>query len=222
MKSSEFITEAVNVRSKNKEIVSILVSLGCKVDEREQSAGALKTWLRHGGGVNNVSSTAMVTALAAKFPGTRIDDDDDEPNNAGFEIRGPGFTIEKQGPRTLFLAVHAGPKAKEYAMGLDEDNVESDMQNTTKRQARLKAEIEAGYAPVVHNTSSSAEPVYTMGDVEALGWMTKDYHTERYGPDDYDTTWTRYYHREAPGPIRVQTSGGREPQVWQPGFQEQQ
>jgi len=103
-----------------------------------------------------------------------------------------------------------------------EDGVDSDMRDTEKRRARLKAEIEAGYAPVVHNTSSTIDPVYTMGDVEALGWMTKDYHTTSYGPDEEDTTWTRYYHREAPGPIRVKTFGGGEPDVWKPGFQEEE
>jgi len=101
------------------------------------------------------------------------------------------------------------------------EDVDSDMHDTKKRQARLKAEIEAGMMPTVHNASSASDPIYTMGDVEALGWMTKDYHTERTGYDDYDTTWTRYYHREAPGPIRVHTTGGTASEIWQPGHQEE-
>jgi len=105
---------------------------------------------------------------------------------------------------------------------ITEDRVEDDMRDTGRRQARLQAEIKAGMMPVVHNVSSTTDPVYTMGDVEELGWMTKEYHTTRYGPDEEDTTWTRYYHKEAPGPIRVKTMGGGEPVVWQPGFQEEE
>jgi len=103
-----------------------------------------------------------------------------------------------------------------------DDGVDSDMRDTEKRRARLRKEIAAGYAPVVHNVSSTVDPVYTMGDVEALGWMTKDYSSTRSGAgdDDYDVSWTRFYHRDAPGPIRVK-SGSGEPTVWQPGYVEE-
>lgn len=93
--------------------------------------------------------------------------------------------------------------------------IDADMRDTKKRQAKLKAEIEAGLAPVVHNVSSTTEPVYTMGDVEALGWMTKEYYTV--GRDD--TSWARYYHHDAPGPIRV--PAGNRLEVWKPGYEEE-
>lgn len=101
------------------------------------------------------------------------------------------------------------------------ESIESEMRDPEKRRARLKAEIEAGMAPIVHNVSSTIEPVYTLGDVEALGWMDKEYHTERIGPDDYETYWTRYYHHDAPGPIRVYTHGAKELELWEPGHQEE-
>ena len=217
MKSSEFIVEAVNKRSYNKQIVDALKVHGFKVTEREQSAGALKTWLKVD---NTMTLQDIVAELAPKFPGTKVEDWDGDMES---EIRGPGFQIEKQGRGSIFLAVYAGPKADEYAMGLDEDDgmdaVRAGDQVRAKRQARLKAEIEAGMMPTVQNVSSTSDAnAYTMGDVEALGWMTKDYHSYRTGSDedDYDTTWTRYYHREAPGAIRVGS------QIWQPGFQEEE
>lgn len=100
--------------------------------------------------------------------------------------------------------------------------IDVDMSDRKQRLIKLKAEIEAGMAPIVHNVSGTTDPVYTMGDVEALGWMTKDYHTTRMGPDDYDTTWTRYYHHDAPGPIRVKSGGNMPPEVWKPGHQEEE
>ena len=99
--------------------------------------------------------------------------------------------------------------------------IDADMRDPKQRQQKLKQEIEAGLIPTVHNVSSTTDPVYTMGDVEALGWMTKDYHTERTGHDDYDTTWTRYYHHEAPGPIKVKAGGNMPPELWKPGHQEE-
>lgn len=215
MKSTEFITEAINKRSYNKSIIDVLKSHGLKVTERETSAGALKTWLE---AVNPISLSEIVAALAPKFPGTKLEDWDGEPSMPD-EVRGNGFQIEKQGQRSIFLAVYAGPKAKEYAMGLDEDGIDDDMADPERRQARLKAEIEAGMVPTVHNVSATTASVYTMGDVEALGWLEKDYHTTQIG-DDYDVTWTRYYAADAPGPIKVSTSGNIK--VWNPGHQEEE
>ena len=115
MKSTEFIIEAVNKRSYNKSIIDVLVAHGFKVDSREQSAGALKTWLD---APNPISLREVVAALLPKFPGVKLEDWDGDMDE---EIRGKGFQIEKQGARSIFLAVYAGPKAEEYAMGLDED-----------------------------------------------------------------------------------------------------
>lgn len=218
MKSSEFITERTSIRSYNKSIVGALQAMGFKVDSRAQSTGVLKTWFQ---APNAISLREVVAALTTKFPGTKLED---WGGDLGEEIRGEGFQIEKQGKASIFLAVHAGPKAAEYARGLDEDKgmdaVRAGERVRAKRQARLKAEVEAGRVPIVRNASSlSDDEVYTMGDLEALGWMDKDYHSEMMGPDDVNTTWTRYYHSDAPGPIRVNTSGHLE--VWQPGHQEE-
>lgn len=96
-------------------------------------------------------------------------------------------------------------------------DIEAAMRDPQKRRAKLKSEIEGGLAPIVHNVSSTTQPVYTMGDVEALGWMTKEYYSA--GPDD--VAWARYYHHDAPGPIRVQSGGRSEPVVWEPGYEEE-
>jgi len=101
---------------------------------------------------------------------------------------------------------------------INEHNTPVNMVDDTERLARLKSEIEAGWAPIVHNVSGTKEPVFTMGDVQTLGWMTKEYET------DYDgevTGWKRYYHKEAPGPIRVKTQGESELEIWQPGHKEE-
>ena len=116
-------------------------------------------------------------------------------------------------------------KSSEFIIESDAENIsreiDADMRDPKRRQAKLKAEIEAGMMPIVHNVSSTTDPVYTMGDMEQLGWMTKDYRTERTGPDEYDTYWLRYYHSDAPGAIRVQSGGPNSIEVWQPGHQEE-
>jgi hypothetical protein len=112
---------------------------------------------------------------------------------------------------SIFLAVYAGPKAAEYAMGLDEDAVDDDMADNNRRQARLKAEIEAGMMPTVHNASSSSSPIYTMGDLEMLGWMDKEYTHDSSGEVD---GWTRFY--TGPKPIKVHTQGAKQLQVLNP------
>jgi hypothetical protein len=207
MKSSEFITEAVNTRSYNKSIVDALKAMGFKVDSREQSAGALKTWLN---APNAITLREIVAALTTKFPGTKLEDWDGDMDE---EIRGQGFQIEKQSKASIFLAVYAGPKADEYAMGLDEDEGgESIMADPDKRQARLKAEIKIGMIPIVYNVTRTTDPVYTMGDLEDLGWMDKEYTHDLEGEVD---GWIRYY--DGPGLIRVATDGAGKPQILKPG-----
>jgi len=112
MKSSEFLIE--NVQSYNKQIIDALKSLGYKVEEREKSAGALKTWLATNKPMNLED---LATKLSKKIPGTKfipplIDTMDPE-------IKGPGFKIEPQGKGSIFVAVYAGPRKGEYAVGLD-------------------------------------------------------------------------------------------------------
>jgi len=97
--------------------------------------------------------------------------------------------------------------------------IDSDMQDPHRRQARLKAEIEAGMMPGVHNITSSSSPVYTCGDVQALGWMDKEYTHDSEGEVD---GWTRHYsgpkprHYSGPKPIKILTHGAKGPQVLQP------
>lgn len=89
----------------------------------------------------------------------------------------------------------------------------SDVMATTKqRQGLLKLEIESGHQPIIHNVSATSRPVYTMGDLEALGWMTKSYTTDQSGDV---TGWTRAYH--GPKPVRVKTMGAKHLQVLNPG-----
>jgi len=94
--------------------------------------------------------------------------------------------------------------------------IDADMREPTRRQARLKAEIEAGLIPTVHNVSHTTNPVYTMGDMQALGWMDKEYTHDSSGEVD---GWNRYYSHDAPGAIRVPTHSGKTI-VWEPGYEE--
>lgn len=210
MKSSEFIVEGISPRSYSKSIVDVLKGMGFKVSEREQSAGALKTWLE---APRDISLKEIVAALSTDFPKTRLEDWGGMPTMPA-EIKGDGFQIEKQGGKEIFLAVHAGPKAKEYAMGLDEeeDPVDADMADPERRLKRLKAEIESGMMPTVHNASGASAPIYTLGDVEALGWMTKHYTHDSSGEVD---GWERDYY--GPKPFKLHTTGAPELRVIHPG-----
>lgn len=95
---------------------------------------------------------------------------------------------------------------------LHDDIIAADMTQAPDRQARLKAEIEAGYMPTVENCSGSSSPVYTMGDLQALGWMTKRYTHDSSGEVD---GWERDYF--GPNPFRVNTMGAKELRVVNPG-----
>ena len=75
---------------------------------------------------------------------------------------------------------------------------------------QLKAEVESGNMPTVNNCSSC--PGYTMGDLEALGWMTKTYTHDDAGEVD---GWTRDY--SGPAPVMVQTQGAPHSQKLNPG-----
>ena len=93
-----------------------------------------------------------------------------------------------------------------------EDIIDDDMKDRDKRQARLKAEVEAGMMPTVHNSSGSSEPVYTMGDLQDLGWMDKRYTHDSSGEVD---GWERDYF--GPKPVKVHTSGGTGLRMLNPG-----
>jgi hypothetical protein len=89
----------------------------------------------------------------------------------------------------------------------------TESQVVTSRQAKLKAEIEAGQMPVVLNVSATAdETEYTMNDLQAIGWMGKRYTHDSTGEVD---GWERDYY--GPNPIRVRSMGGSELRVLQPG-----
>lgn len=104
-------------------------------------------------------------------------------------------------------------RATEFIIEDDiDDTIDSDMRNRNSRQARLKAEVEAGLQPVVQNTTGSSEPVYTMGDLQDLGWMEKEYTHDGDGEVD---GWIRYY--DGPGPVRVATHGAKSLEVLNPG-----
>ena len=121
----------------------------------------------------------------------------------------------------LQVKINSFMKSKEFIIedGLDGQtgDIETDMNDSTRRRARLKAEIEAGMMPTVQNVSGTTDPVYTMGDLEALGWMEKDYTHDSEGEVD---GWNRYYSHDAPGAIRVPRGRGMSSEVWAPGHAE--
>jgi hypothetical protein len=91
------------------------------------------------------------------------------------------------------------------------DAMDGDMLDNEKRLARLKAEIEAGYMPVVYN-ASYMRGEFTMGDLVNLGWAEKEYITDRRTGDVEDIHW--WY--EGPAPFRLATSGRKETEIIQP------
>lgn len=80
------------------------------------------------------------------------------------------------------------------------------------RLKRLKAEVEAGKMPIIRDVSGTSDNVFTMGDLENLGWMSKHYTTDPSGEVD---GWTRDYF--GPKPVRVQTSGATSLKTLNPG-----
>ena len=60
--------------------------------------------------------------------------------------------------------------------------------------------------------TSSTDPVYTMGDLQGLGWMDQEYTHDNEGEVD---GWIRYY--DGPAPVRVATHGAKELKVLNPG-----
>jgi hypothetical protein len=93
-----------------------------------------------------------------------------------------------------------------------EDIIDTDMADRNKRLARLKAEVEAGMEPTIDNVSRSTSPTYTMGDLEDLDWMEKEYTHDSEGEVD---GWIRHYH--GPKPVKVRTRGAESLRVLNPG-----
>lgn len=75
-----------------------------------------------------------------------------------------------------------------------------------ERQDRLKAAIENNEVPEVYNASWTNTDEYTLGDLEALGWMKKYYTHDSSGEVD---GWTRDYLKHAPGSFKLITHGGK-------------
>lgn len=90
------------------------------------------------------------------------------------------------------------------------DNMEGDMLDNKKRTARLKAEIEAGYMPIVQN-ASMVRGEYAMGDIVNIGWAEKEYITDYQGEVEGVKWWYN-----GPAPFKLATMGRPEPEVIQP------
>lgn len=81
-----------------------------------------------------------------------------------------------------------------------------------ERLENLKRAVESGCMPVVLNCSSGPSDVFTLGDLEDLGWMTKRYTTDYSGEVD---GWERDYF--GPKPFTLQTWGALGNTVIKPG-----
>jgi len=91
------------------------------------------------------------------------------------------------------------------------DILENDIR--TQRLNRLRQDVVSNKRPVIHNVSSTADAsIYTMGDLENLGWMTKRYTHDMEGEVD---GWERDY--DGPNPIQIQTTGAGKLRVLCPG-----
>jgi hypothetical protein len=79
---------------------------------------------------------------------------------------------------------------------------------TSRREVLLKMICE-NELPEIHNCSGAADQtLFTMGDLEALEWMTKRY---THDSEDEVDGWERTYY--GPNPIVVITSGEKEPKI---------
>ncbi len=86
------------------------------------------------------------------------------------------------------------------------------MNNSDKRIEFLKNEILKNNMPVVHNVGGTIRPVFSLGDLAALGWMETEYILD----DDGDVEdWVRYY--SGPNPVYIKTYGRDELEVLKPG-----
>jgi hypothetical protein len=86
------------------------------------------------------------------------------------------------------------------------------MRTQEQRRAELKELVELGCIPQVANCTAGAGDDYTMGDLQALGWMTKTYTHDAEGEVD---GWERYY--TGPQAIYVDTCGAEELEMLMPG-----
>lgn len=114
MKLEELHEAKLPARSLSKQIVDELIKMGFRVDERETTSGALKTWLSSS---SDVDLKKITVELSKKFPDTKFDKS--KINSVPDQVRGDGYVIEAQGKQSLFLAVYSGAKAKDYKLGMD-------------------------------------------------------------------------------------------------------
>lgn len=81
------------------------------------------------------------------------------------------------------------------------------------RLEMLKVMIESDKRPVVLNCSGCSDPsVFTLGDIEDLGWMDKRYTVDMSGEVD---GWERDYY--GPNPFMLYTGGASEMTEIKPG-----
>jgi|GEM_PF-5309479 len=86
-------------------------------------------------------------------------------------------------------------------------------EDTDPRLDQLAKQIKNGDMPVIYNASYVADQsIYTMGDLEELGWMTKRYTHDSSGEVD---GWIRSY--TGPQPVLVKTQGADQLQQLNPG-----
>ena len=124
MKSfKDFLKEQkITASALRKKITDALSSLGYKVTEREDTAGAKKAWLdgqskdRH----TEASFKKLADDLQKKLPGLKFNFVPASTSYSIMKIEGDGFEIEPQGNGSIFLAVYKGGEAgMEYSMGID-------------------------------------------------------------------------------------------------------
>jgi len=119
----DFLKEQkITASALRKKITDVLSSMGYKVTEREDTAGAKKAWLdgpskdRH----TEVSFKKLADDLQKKLPGLKSNFVPARTTYSIMKIEGDGFEIEPQGNGTIFLAVYKGGSAgMEYSMGID-------------------------------------------------------------------------------------------------------
>lgn len=86
------------------------------------------------------------------------------------------------------------------------------MNALNERQKKLKELIENNQTPIVHNcTWDSNLSVFTLGDLQQIGWMDKRYTHDFDGEID---GWIRTYF--GPNPFKLYTCGAKELEIINP------
>jgi hypothetical protein len=108
-RKAEIKAVAPSASSLRADIVKKLKTLGFKLHSQEQSPGALKAWLES-------DKVVGMTAIANLLPFAKL-----RRKSYGDEvIDGKGYEVEKQGPKSVYVAVYRkGSAGQEYEMGID-------------------------------------------------------------------------------------------------------